>query len=335
MADPASDAILLERFANGREEAAFVLLVKRHGPLVERICRRILRNEQDVEDVFQATFLTLARKAAVVSWQESVSGWLGAVAHRLAMHARSGLARQRGHEIPIAVLASGAKEVDGRLPEKYHPFSDSSPEIERRDLRRILDDELLLLPEKYRAPVVLCYLEGRTHEEAAQELGWPAGSMSRRLDRARTLLRRRLAHRGLAIAILLLTSAAILAIDFGRSIGQARSLATVRRAMQPFRPLSDGGQGFGVILSALSRTDSTGADTAQVIRVARQAGQAACRIEAHDPGPLRSVWSQYAQEMASSADELAGAAFAGDRLAMVTAVRRLDASCVNCHEVFR
>jgi RNA polymerase sigma factor (sigma-70 family) len=335
MAERASDAILLERFAKGHEEAAFVVLVKRHGPLVERTCRRILRNEQDVEDVFQATFLTLARKAAVVSWQDSVSGWLSAVAHRLAMHARSGVARQRGHETPITALAGEAMDVEGRLPERYHPLIDSFPEIERRDLRRILDDELLHLPEKYRAPVVLCYLEGRTHEEAAQELGWPAGSMSRRLDRARILLRRRLAHRGLAIAILFVTSAAILAIDIGRSIGQAQSLATVRRAMQPFRPLSDGGQGFGLILSALSRTHLTGADTAQVMRVARQAGQAACSIEAHDPGPLRSVWSHYAQEMASSADELEAATLAGDRLAMVTAVRRLDASCVNCHEVFR
>lgn len=81
MADLASDATLLERFAIGREEAAFVTLVERHGPVVERICRRILRNEQDVEDVFQATFLTLARKAGVVSWQDSVAGWLSAVAH--------------------------------------------------------------------------------------------------------------------------------------------------------------------------------------------------------------------------------------------------------------
>ncbi len=134
MAELASDAILLERFAKGREEAAFVVLVKRHGPLVERICRRILRNEQDVEDVFQATFLILARKAAFISWQDSVSGWLTAVAHRLAMHARSGAARQRVQEISISALAGKANDIDGRLPEKYHPLSDPSPEIERRDL---------------------------------------------------------------------------------------------------------------------------------------------------------------------------------------------------------
>ena len=192
-------------------------LVERHGPVVERICRRILRNEQDVEDVFQATFLTLARKAGVVSWQDSVAGWLSAVAHRLAMHARSGAARQRSRETSITSLAGEAVGHDGRLLERFHPFLEPSPEIERRDLRRILDDELLRLPEKYRAPVVLCYLEGWTHEEAAQQLGWPAGSMSRRLDRARTLLRRRLAHRGLAIAVFLAVSAAMVAMGVSRS----------------------------------------------------------------------------------------------------------------------
>ncbi len=319
MAERASDAILLERFAKGREEAAFVVLVKRHGPLVERICRRILRNEQDVEDVFQATFLTLARKAAVVSWQDSASGWLSAVAHRLAMHARSGVARQRGRETPITALAGGGMDDDGRLPERYHPFIDSSPEIERRDLRRILDDELLHLPEKYRAPVVLCYLEGRTHEEAARQLGWPAGSMSRRLDRARTLLRRRLAHRGLAIAVFLVVSAAIIAIGIGRSTGHARSTATMRQAMSPFRPPSDGGQGFGLILAALTRADVPPPETAEVIRLAHHARQAARLIEAHDPGPLRSLWQHYAHEMESSAADLDHACQAEDRLALAFA----------------
>jgi RNA polymerase sigma factor (sigma-70 family) len=335
MAEPASDAILLERFAKGREEAAFVVLVKRHGPRVERICRRILRNEQDVEDVFQATFLTLARKATVVLWQDSVSGWLSAVAHRLAMHARSGAARQRGRETSITALTGGGIDDGGRLPEKYHPLIDASPEIERRDLRRILDDELLRLPEKYRAPVVLCYLEGRTHEEAARQLGWPTGSMSRRLDRARTLLRQRLAHRGLAIAFFLVISAAIFAIGIGRSTGHAQSTATVRQAMSPFRPASGGGQGFGFTLTALIRADNPPPETAQVIRVARHARQAARLIETHDPGPLRSLWRHYAREMESSAVDLDQACQADDRLALAAASRRLDASCLNCHEIFR
>jgi RNA polymerase sigma factor (sigma-70 family) len=335
MAELASDAILLERFAKGREEAAFVVLVKRHGPLVERICRRILRNEQDVEDVFQATFLILARKAALISWQDSVSGWLTAVAHRLAMHVRSGAARQRGHETSITVLAGRANDIDGRLPEKYHPLSDPSPEIERRDLRRLLDDELSNLPEKYRAPVVLCDLEGWTHEEAARQLGWPTGSMSRRLDRARALLRRRLALRGVAIAIVFVISAAMVAIDFERSAGRARSAATVRQAMLPFRSHSDGGQDLALILAALTRADTPLADKGQITALARQASLAARLIEAHDPGPFRALWQDSARDMEGSAVDLQRAAVAGDRLALAGAARRLDASCVNCHEIFR
>src|ERR1700677_2738563 len=107
MAEQESDAILIERFVNCHEESAFVTLVQRHGPLVEGICRRVLRNEHDVEDVFQATFFVLARKAAVIAWQDSVGGWLCAVAHRLAMSARADASRQQGRETPLTVLAGG------------------------------------------------------------------------------------------------------------------------------------------------------------------------------------------------------------------------------------
>ncbi len=202
MAKNVSDSMLLERFVSRREEAAFVDLVKRHGPRVEGTCRRLLRNEQDVEDVFQATFLLLARKAAGMPWRESVGGWLCAVAHRLAMNARVDAARHRRRETPFATLraADGVPADGDRLPEQYHPLADPFVEIERSDLRRVLDDELLRLPEKYRAPVVLCDLQGRTHQEAATELGWPSGSISRRLRRARALLRRRLVHRGVFLA---------------------------------------------------------------------------------------------------------------------------------------
>src|SRR5262249_3856043 len=137
----------------------------------------------------------------------------GAVARRLARNVRSARARQRWRETTLSALAAcGTAEEAGRLPERYHPLIDPREEIERRDLRRVLDDELHQLPEKYRAPVVLCDLEGRTHEEAARQLGWPAGSMSRRLDRARRLLRRRLTHRGVALAIPVLVIAAVAAL---------------------------------------------------------------------------------------------------------------------------
>ena len=141
MAEYQTDASLLERFASHREEAAFVALVRRHGPRVERICRRILRNEHDVEDVFQATFLVLSRKAGGIPWHDSVRPWIDGVARRLAMHARSGAVRHRGREVPVTVLAGVASD-DVRLPERYHPVVEPSAELERRDLRRVLDDEL-------------------------------------------------------------------------------------------------------------------------------------------------------------------------------------------------
>src|SRR5579883_907376 len=255
MAECVSDAILLERFVHGREEAAFGALVQRHGPLVEQICRRILRNDHDVDDVFQATFLLLARKANVLPWRDSVGGWLGAVARRLALHARSGAARQWGRETPISGLGCCASEVGGRgLAERYHPQIDPSLEVERRDLRRVLDAELRRLPEKYRAPVVLCDLEGRTHHEAARQLGWPAGSMSRRLDRARRLLRQRLLHRGLALAVIGLIAAAIAALS-GPARPRSHPARLVQEAMTPFRPREDGGQGLGQVLTELARAD--------------------------------------------------------------------------------
>ena len=202
MTDQASDAVLLERFASDRDQGAFLELVQRHGSMVLKVCRRVLSSEHDVEDVFQATFLTLANKARVVDWEGSVGAWLHAVARRLALHARTRATQRERRERPLAALAgTGADGRSGRLAEEHHPRSSVMEEIERRDLRGLLDDALGQLPEKYRAPVVLCYLEGKTNEEAARQLGWPAGSISRRLDRARSLLKRRLAGSGWIIVV--------------------------------------------------------------------------------------------------------------------------------------
>ena len=185
--EPISDAGLLERFASHRDEAAFGELVKRHGPQVLKVCRRGLPSEHDVEDVFQATFFVLAHKAAAVSWNESVESWLCAVARRLVLHARASAWQRQSRERPITALGGArAEEYSGFLPDQDHPLYDPHEEMERRDIRRVLHAALGQLPEKYRAPVVLCYLEGKTNEEAARQLGWPAGTMSRRLQRALT-----------------------------------------------------------------------------------------------------------------------------------------------------
>jgi RNA polymerase sigma factor (sigma-70 family) len=335
MAEQESDAILIERFVNYREESAFVALVQRHGPLVEGTCRRVLRNEHDVEDVFQATFFVLARKAAVIAWRESVGGWLCAVAQRLAMSARADASRLQRRETSITVLARGRSAQNGcRLPEEYHPLADPIADIERRDLRQVLDDELLHLPEKYRAPVILCDLEGRTHEEAARHLGWPAGSMSRRLERARALLRRRLAERGVSLAIGLFGLALCLYGAWSADRRDDQAFVSVRQAMSTFKPFSQGDQDIENRLIGRFR-DEASPDREPIISFARLAALVAARIEGHDPGEKRNDWRKYAVEMEDSALQLARASQRDDRLAMVSAARRLDASCQKCHEVFR
>ena len=178
-----TDGQLLERFLAAREEAAFEALLKRHGPMVLGLCRRVLHQEQDAEDAFQATFLILVRKAASVVTRESVGSWLYGVAYRTALKAREATARRR------------AKEKQMARPEALLP-----PDGPWCDLRLLIDRELSRLPEKYRQPVVLCDLEGHTQKEAAQRLGWPEGTLSGRLARARALLAKRLARHGLALA---------------------------------------------------------------------------------------------------------------------------------------
>jgi RNA polymerase sigma factor (sigma-70 family) len=177
----ATDRRLLERFASRRDEPAFAALMDRHGPKVLAVCRRLLRREADVEDAFQATFLVLLRRADSVLWRESIAGWLHQTAYRVSLKANSEAARRRVRE---------------RRPAPLRPAEIDT--AEREDLRRILDEEVSRLPEKYRQPLVLCYLEGKTNEEAARLLGWPVGSVKGRLSRARDVLRSRLASRGLA-----------------------------------------------------------------------------------------------------------------------------------------
>jgi RNA polymerase sigma-70 factor (ECF subfamily) len=339
MPDHVSDAVLLERFVRAREESAFVALVERHGPRVEGICRRLLQNQHDVEDVSQATFFVLARKAAVISWRESVGGWLCAVAHRLALGARSDNWRIQRHESGFTYKSPvGAEERleagSSRLAEIDHPSLDVLGEIERRDLSRVLYEEIAELPEKYRDPVLLCDLEGRTHKEAARQLGWPAGTMSRRLERARAILRRRLVQRGISLVIGLV---GITLVALGLcGIGQkgAPSAVTVRQVMAPLRALSGEAPGRPGILSRIDGSQAI-PDYAQVIALAQQANRIAAEIDKRDPAANQDAWHAYAREMHASSGLLAEAARKDERPAMILAARQLNASCVNCHDLFR
>jgi RNA polymerase sigma factor (sigma-70 family) len=180
-----SDAQLLCRFTDAQDataESAFSELVHRHGPMVRGVCRQILRHPHDADDAFQATFLVLVRKARSIQVRESLAPWLYSVAYRTAQRARASASRYRQEGVE-QVEAVGASAEDSY----------------QLDLRPLLHEELDRLPDKYRAPIVLCHLEGKTHEQAAQLLHWPIGTVSGRLSRGRELLKSRLERRGLAV----------------------------------------------------------------------------------------------------------------------------------------
>ena len=192
-----TDEQLLERFAarcGVADEAAFEALILRHGPMVLGVCRRVLRDPHEAEDAFQATFLILARQAGSIRKGEVLGGWLCRVAYRVAARSRA-LAARRG---PI--------EAPGRIPSAGAPPDELA---ERDDLCAAILEEVQLLPEKYRLPVQLCYLEGRTHDEAALQLAWPVGTVRTRLGWARDRLRVNLARRGLALSAGLVGTALI------------------------------------------------------------------------------------------------------------------------------
>ena len=215
----ASDRQLLQRFRDGHDDSAFTTLVQRHGPLVLGVCRRLLDQPQDVEDAFQAVFLVLVRRAAALSWHDSIAPWLHQVARRVALKARATRARRRTESL----TADEAPALEAETAAAHA--------VEHRELRQVLDEELERLPPRYRAPLVLCYLQGKTHDEAAQELGWKRGSIAYRLGRAQDLLRDRLLGRGVALSAglaALLTAeratAAVAPAGLVQTTGQAVSL---------------------------------------------------------------------------------------------------------------
>jgi RNA polymerase sigma factor (sigma-70 family) len=178
------DAELLGRFVRNGSEDAFGMLVRRHGRLVWGVCRRVLYREQDAEDAFQATFVVLANKAASLRHPEMLGSWLFGVARRIALKARS-------RDKSFASL-EGVTPLSGD--------ADPLAAISARELLDILDEELARLPDRLRAPLILCCLEGKTRDEAAELLGWSVGSVKGRLERGRQLLEQRLMRRGIALS---------------------------------------------------------------------------------------------------------------------------------------
>jgi RNA polymerase sigma factor (sigma-70 family) len=183
-AEGPTDGDLLRRYVYARDEAAFEALLRRHGPMVLGVCRRLLSDGEDVDDAFQATFLILVRKAPSISDAERVGNWLYGVAYRVAVRARAQAARLRARQRPLNDVPSEEPQGD--------PVRD--------EVRALLDDEVSRLPARYREAVVCCYLQGRTQDEAARVLGWPRGTVATRLNRARRLLRNRLVRRGLPLS---------------------------------------------------------------------------------------------------------------------------------------
>jgi RNA polymerase sigma factor (sigma-70 family) len=183
-----TDSQLLDDFVRDHDPGAFQSLVTRHGPAVLQVCRAVLQDSHEADDAFQATFLVLVRKASSIRNPDLLGAWLRGVAYRTAMRARCRAARRRAIEKNCAAL-----------PRNEYVVNELTP-----DLRELVREELDRLPETYRLAVTICYLQGLTHQEAAQRLGWPVGTVKIRLVRARHLLRERLDRRGVGLSVSLL-----------------------------------------------------------------------------------------------------------------------------------
>jgi RNA polymerase sigma factor (sigma-70 family) len=179
-----TDGQLLEDYLRRHDRSALAALIRRHGPMVWGVCRRVLRNDHDAEDAFQATFLVLVRKASSVLPREMLANWLYGVAHRTALKARATTAKRRVRERQVTQMPEPAATE----PDLWH------------DLQPLLDQELSRLPDKYRVAIVLCDLEGKTRKEAARQLSVPEGTLAARLARGRVMLAKRLARHGLGVS---------------------------------------------------------------------------------------------------------------------------------------
>jgi RNA polymerase sigma factor (sigma-70 family) len=311
----ATDAALLRRFADGRDEVAFAELVHRHAPAVYALCRRHLTRPADLDDAFQATFVVLAQKAGTVAKPDRLSAWLCGVADRVARKARARAAKRAGKEQPLGGIEPAAATPD--------------PET---DLRAVLDDELRHLPAEYRAAVVLCDVDGVSRREAARRLGIPDGTLSNRLARARAMLGRRLLRRGVALGAGISLNAAAAGTPPTRLVGLAvraafadtapaeltQLLSTGYRLMPNAKHLLAalagvtliGGTVVGVMVFMQSKTPQT----ATTDGGAKMATTPATRAAPPDPNKPRQPWPE-----PKFGESINASAFSPDRTLVVMA----------------
>ena len=214
-----ADSQLLHRFVDGGgldREDAFAALVDRHGPMVLKVCRRMLPTPADAEDAFQAVFLVLARKAGSLREAETLKSWLYGVTVRTAQEARRRTARRRSLE----------ERATAARPLSYEPLDGGDDEI-----LRVLDEEIARLPLRYREPILACELEGTSRQDAALRLGLPEGTLSSRLARGRALLRHRLTRRGIAPGVGAGLATGISAAEAGTTVPEALSASAVRQGL--------------------------------------------------------------------------------------------------------
>lgn len=228
------DAKLLARFVRRNDQAAFEELVRRHGPMVMGVCRRVLHNPHDAEDAFQATFLVLAQKSARIRSPELLGNWLYGVAYRVARKAR----KSQGSQLPMTLEEPEAKQL--------------GPDVALREVQTIIDEEMHRLPDRDRLLLTLCYFQGLTHIQVARQLGWPPGSISRRLTKARERLRVRLRRRGMALSIGLLLL--LLSQIGGSAFVSAALIGSTARACTAFAAGNSLNTIVSLRVAALART---------------------------------------------------------------------------------
>jgi RNA polymerase sigma factor (sigma-70 family) len=238
-----TDAQLLGRFVDHRDEDAFAALVRKHAPMVWGVCHRLLP-QQDAEDAFQATFLVLLRKAASFTPRPMVANWLYGVAHRTSLKARTMVAKRRHRERQVAEMPEPATEESDLW----------------NDLRPVIDQELSHLPDKHRAVIILCELEGKTRKEAARQLGIPEGTVASRLNRGRTMLAQRLTRLGIPVS-----GIALATVLSRQSIAATVPPSLARTAAQTARILATGGTAASSIISAHAVALSEGVMKAMVL----------------------------------------------------------------------